>query len=121
MALYNPPTVADGEASPCLVDNESKTIGYGNPEDIPLSFALDEKDQKLDIGYLKLFFSDKYLDLLHVKRPDLFLPKEEYEEKPRGVTFGKKKKKAPRRYMPTKLSMRSRCFGALTIPIALIE
>ncbi|KAG6907246.1 hypothetical protein DXG01_009785 [Tephrocybe rancida] len=66
-AMYNPPTVASGNATPCLLSGESKTIGYGSPGDSPFVYWLEE-DETSDAGYLRLFFSDQYLDLLHIKR-----------------------------------------------------
>jgi hypothetical protein len=67
--------------------NESKTIGYGNPGDIPWQFTLG-KEEEQDVGYLKLFFSDRYVDLLHLKRPGMFRLKRELRSVTRGMVSG---------------------------------
>ena len=72
-ALYNPPTVAEGQATPCLSAGESKTIGYGSKADLAFVFGVIGS-QISDLGYLKLFYSNRYLDLLHIRRDALFSP-----------------------------------------------
>jgi hypothetical protein len=72
-AIYNPPTVTQGEPTACLVKDESKTILYGNPGDQPWNFTLRPEEEG-DVGYLKLFVSDCYLDLSHLQQSMLFGP-----------------------------------------------
>ncbi|KAG6907244.1 hypothetical protein DXG01_009783 [Tephrocybe rancida] len=111
-ALYSPPTVADGAPTPCLVANESKTIGYGNPGDEGFVFEL-ENGQANDVGYLKLFYSGQHHDLLHIKRPSLFHGEEQLEEEYREIT----RKSGIATLNEIKASISPRSFEAFTIPI----
>jgi hypothetical protein len=62
------------------VADESKTILYGYSGDLPWFFTLDEGEES-DFGYLKLFVSDCYLDLLHLQRSMVFKQLEEPEDR----------------------------------------
>jgi len=111
--IYNPPTVSGGEASPCLEVGESKTIGYGNEGDDSWVFTLEERGWKSELMYLKLFFSTGYLDLLHIRRDALFLPK--YRHRDYRATKVSKRKDGPHLYMPR--GPPSQHIGSLKFPL----
>ncbi|KAF8815989.1 hypothetical protein BYT27DRAFT_7333659 [Phlegmacium glaucopus] len=96
--IYNPPTVSGGEPSPCLEVGESKTIGYGNEGDDPWFFILEKDGLESELIYLKLFFSAGYLDLLHIRRDALFLPKFQHRDH-RGARRRSKMNDGPHLYM----------------------
>ncbi|KAG7440956.1 uncharacterized protein BT62DRAFT_956394 [Guyanagaster necrorhizus] len=61
-SYYQPGSAKDGAVDVCLPARESLTIGYGASGTVPHMYALRE-GQDVDVGFLKLFISKKYVDL----------------------------------------------------------
>jgi hypothetical protein len=96
---------------------ELKTIGYGNEGDDPWMFILEEAGWTSELMYLKLFFSTGYLDLLHIRRDALFLPKGQHQDY-RGAKRRASKplrRDGPHLYMPA--GPPSQHIGTLKIPL----
>ena len=90
-------------------------IGYdGNEGDDPWVFILEEAGWTSELMYLKLFFSTGYLDLLHIRRDALFLPKDQHQYY-RGAKRRGLRKDGPHLYMPA--GPPSQHIGTLKIPV----
>jgi hypothetical protein len=69
-SIYEPPTAAGRNVDP-LNPNGTLTVGYGSSGASPIEFEL--KDGKnFDVGFLKFFISDTYVNLSAVKQDSPF-------------------------------------------------
>ena len=73
-------------AEPTLEGKGYLTAGYGDSGSIPYSFFLRE-GQNVDVGILKLFLSNKPVNLLHVAQPSPFVPVESNSTAPLPPQF----------------------------------
>ena len=60
--LHKPAAALDGSTLPCLSPGEPLTIGYGRPGEAPFILHFRRTEQRVDVGFLKLFLSTSYLD-----------------------------------------------------------
>ncbi|KAH9834619.1 caspase domain-containing protein [Rhodofomes roseus] len=70
-SYFEPPTAGTARVDPPLEPNGTLPIGYGSAGAAPYNYYL-WKDQQLDVGFLKLFLSTEYVDLLHVAQGSPF-------------------------------------------------
>ncbi|KAI0313035.1 hypothetical protein OF83DRAFT_1176058 [Amylostereum chailletii] len=68
---YQPTGVAKTNPDPTIPAHESLTIGYGTGGARPLNFFL-RAEQKVDVGFLKLFISTEHVDLGHIAQDSPF-------------------------------------------------
>ncbi|KIK60956.1 hypothetical protein GYMLUDRAFT_43498 [Collybiopsis luxurians FD-317 M1] len=68
---YQPGSAAEGKADISLPAGQSLTIGYGSSGTSPHSYRLRD-DQDVDVGYLKLFLTEKYVDFSDIVQKSPF-------------------------------------------------
>ncbi|KJA24871.1 hypothetical protein HYPSUDRAFT_38219 [Hypholoma sublateritium FD-334 SS-4] len=92
-----PGLTANGKADFSLPANGFLNVGFGDSETAPRRFYL-RKNQSVDIGFLKLYLSSKYVDYSGISQGSPFSP--------------------DRRMLPRGLRQKERhCWNALTIPM----
>ncbi|KAF9005554.1 caspase domain-containing protein [Cyathus striatus] len=62
LSYFEPPKALGGAVDPPLLRQNSLTIGYGASGSSPFRYYL-RPEQNVDVGFIKLFISTKYIDL----------------------------------------------------------
>ena len=63
--LYQSPFPGQSKMDSPLHPNRSMKLGYGSGDEAPFVYTIN-KSQDLEVGFLKLFLSTEYVDLLHI-------------------------------------------------------
>ncbi|KAF8548558.1 hypothetical protein OG21DRAFT_1422872 [Imleria badia] len=71
IAPYYTQPISTGTPKPPLKQNASFIIGYGTTGTAPFTYSLDD-GQDVDIGYLKIFFATRPIDLADIVQPPPF-------------------------------------------------
>ncbi|KAH8804061.1 caspase domain-containing protein, partial [Flagelloscypha sp. PMI_526] len=86
--LLHKPSISSGEPDPCLRSGGVLPVGYGSSGTGPRTFSLPD-GQDIDVTYLKVFLSTKYIDLSSVVAASRFSERRTVRELDMGLLEGR--------------------------------